>query len=89
MQQIFEVENIKCGGCLNSIRKKLETTPGIERAIPSAEDGVVEVLFDQTQITPTQIVETLSALGYPPVGENSLLRTAKSYMSCMTGRLTE
>ena len=40
--QVF-VENIKCGGCANSIRKQLQTLKGVESVDVDVEQGQVTV----------------------------------------------
>jgi copper chaperone len=88
MTHTFFVENIKCGGCMNTIRKSLESTAGIQTATPDNQTGVVDVTFDAEQIDTDQIAAKLAELGYPPSGENTLGRQAKSYVSCMIGRMS-
>jgi len=88
MTQIFEVENIKCGGCMNTIRKGLEQMPGVMAALPENEHGTVTVDFDEKTISPDGIVAKLSQMGYPLVGDNNLGKKAKSYVSCMVGRMS-
>jgi copper chaperone len=88
MVQIFEVENIKCGGCMNSIRKALEQTPGVNAARPDNQAGIVEVDFDEAVLSPERISSALSDLGYPPAGDHSLGKKARSYVSCLVGRMS-
>jgi copper chaperone CopZ len=88
MKQIFEVENIKCGGCMNTIRKGLEQMPGISSAEPDNALGTVAVDFDAQIVDSAAIVQKLADMGYPLAGENSLGKKAKSYVSCMIGRVT-
>jgi copper chaperone len=87
MTQIFEVENIKCGGCMNTIRKGLEQMPGVQTARPENEHGTVTVDFDDNLVTSDAIGLKLSEMGYPLVGENTFGKKAKSYVSCMIGRV--
>lgn len=88
MTHIFEVENIKCGGCMNTIRKGLEQLPGVHAAQPENEHGTVTVEFDENIVAETAISAKLTEMGYPPTGENTLGKKAKSYVSCMIGRVT-
>ena len=89
MKQVFEVENIKCGGCMNSIRKGLDKMSGVSEVQPDNQTGTVAVEFDENATTSEAIVHELAHMGYPLVGENSLGRKAKSYVSCMVGRMDE
>jgi len=86
MVQQFEVENIKCGGCMNSIKTALLKL-----------DGVTEVSIDKEIDTVTvtgtvnreDVVNKLNELGYPEKGNNTLIRKAKSYVNCAIGRMSE
>ena len=86
MVQQFEVENIKCGGCMNSIKTALLKL-----------DGVTEVSIDKEIDTVTvtgtvnreDVVNKLNDLGYPEKGNNTLIRKAKSYVNCAIGRMSE
>ncbi|HLP94571.1 MAG TPA: heavy metal-associated domain-containing protein [Saprospiraceae bacterium] len=88
MKQVFEVENIKCGGCMSTIRKGLENLPGVQTAEPENTQGTVTVDFDETIVSADQIVHKLSSMGYPLAGKNNLGAKAVSYVSCMIGRVT-
>lgn len=87
MTQVFEVENIKCNGCMQTIRKGLEQLPGVQTAEPENQNGTVTVEFDEKTIGQDQIASKLSQMGYPLIGANSLGKKAKSYVSCMIGRM--
>lgn len=89
MKHTFEVENIKCGGCMHTIRKGLENLPGVQNAEPENVHGTVTVEFDENTVTAEQIAHKLSSMGYPLVGENNLGAKAVSYVSCMIGRITD
>ncbi|MCC7245064.1 MAG: heavy-metal-associated domain-containing protein [Saprospiraceae bacterium] len=88
MTHTFEVENIKCGGCMSSIRKGLEQMPGVLSARPDNTNGTVEVDFEESVMDEKTIADKLADMGYPLSGENTLGRKAKSYVSCMVGRLS-
>ena len=86
MQHIIEVENIKCGGCVNSITKSLLEIPGITDVKIDAETQHVTVASGE-ETDRNVIVEKLAGLGYPEAGNNDLLHKAKSYVSCAIGRM--
>ena len=88
MTHTFEVENIKCGGCMSSIRKGLEQMPGVQAARPDNTNGTVEVDFEESIVDEMAIADKLADMGYPLVGENTLGKKAKSYVSCMVGRMS-
>ena len=85
----FEVENIKCGGCANSIRKGLLQVEGVTEAEVDVDSGSVEVTAPESA---SDAVRTkLASMGYPEVGSVSGLRSAgakaKSFASCAVGRM--
>ncbi|MFN3754729.1 heavy-metal-associated domain-containing protein [Flavobacterium sp.] len=86
MEQQFEVENIKCGGCMNSIKTALLRIEGVEEVtIHKDTDTIVLIGKFQRKL----IVEKLNDLGYPEKGNNTLIRKVKSYVNCAMGRMKE
>ncbi len=83
----IQVENIKCGGCANSIRNAVLKMKGVSRADVDIESGTItlEVSEDVKRET---ITSTLRTMGYPEPGKGSGLTTAASFVSCMVGRVT-
>jgi len=82
----IQVENIKCGGCMNSIKKAISAIAGVEKVEISKETETVVV--EGAENLRTQITEKLASLGYPEKGNNNLLHKAKSFVSCAIGRVT-
>ena len=82
------VENIKCGGCANSIKNGLEKLgDGVDVQV-GIEEGKV-VLFSENAINVEKYVKSLASMGYPVPGEGNILKTAQSYVSCMIGRMQD
>jgi len=79
------VENIKCGGCINSIQKALLLIDKVEKVTINQESGIVIVSGEADR---SAIVARLTQLGYPETGLNTVLCKAKSYVSCAIGRIT-
>lgn len=79
-----EIENLKCGGCASGIRKALSGLPGVQSVSVDLARDEVSVEGDVSRET---VVDKLRQLGYPPKGENSLSLRAKSFVSCVIGRL--
>jgi len=77
------VENIKCGGCRNSIKTALLKNKGITAVEIHKEEDMVCVTG--AAIERADMVSQLSSLGYPEKGNNSLLSKAKSFVSCAVG----
>lgn len=85
-QQIF-VENIKCGGCINSIKTALMKLNGVSEVQVQKEEDLVSI--SGHNFNEKEVLEKLAALGYPEKGNNSLMNKAKSMISCAVGRVTE
>ena len=89
MNTSLSIQNLKCGGCANTIITQLSKLEGI--------DGV-EVNNDTNQVSFAYLSEKalenaadkLSQLGYPIEGaSNSLPKKAKSFVSCAIGRMSK
>ena len=80
----LELENIKCGGCANSIKSKLINQFGAQNVEVDNETGIIS--FDyENEID--KIEQSLTKMGYPRKGEGNALNKASSYVSCMIGRV--
>ncbi|GAB6042559.1 heavy-metal-associated domain-containing protein [Endothiovibrio diazotrophicus] len=89
MSFTLQVENIKCGGCANTIRKRLLELDGVAEVNVTVESGTVEVVADEA--LRGSVVETLAKSGYPESGSVEGLASAKakavSFVSCAIGRM--
>ena len=83
------VENIKCGGCANTIRGKL-----VEQQL--AREVEVDIAQGRVHVEGNpewrdQVVTALARMGYPEVGSVEGLKSAaakaKSFVSCAIGRI--
>ncbi|MDD3004755.1 heavy metal-associated domain-containing protein [Flavobacterium sp.] len=86
MEQQFVVENIKCGGCMNSIKTALLKLDGVTEVTIDKEIDTVTVTGTMNR---EDVVNKLNDLGYPEKGNNTLIRKARSYVNCAIGRMTE
>ena len=82
----IEVENIKCGGCMNSIKTALLK---IEKVKAVAIDKEADIITINSNSDRAVFVNTLSTLGYPVKGHDTLLHKGKSFVSCVVGNLTK
>lgn len=86
-QLIITVANLKCSGCASTIHKRLTALVGVESAVADPDLDTVTVTYEEPA-TRNQITELLAHIGYPETtAENGLLTKAKSYASCLTGRM--
>jgi len=86
MIHTIEVENIKCGGCMNSIKTALEKIETVSEVTIEKETEIITV---NSETDRDILVKTLSNLGYPEKGHNSILHKGKSFVSCAIGNMTK
>jgi copper chaperone CopZ len=79
------VENIKCGGCMNSIQTALLKLENVEKVAIDKETETITITGDVEKAT---IVSKLNELGYPEKGDNSIVKKAKSYVNCAIGKMS-
>jgi len=79
------VENIKCGGCMKSIKEALKKIAGIQEVEVYKEEEKICIMG--IAINRGLLIEKLAAMGYPEKGNNTLMSKAKSYISCAAGKL--
>lgn len=76
----YLVENIKCNGCVNSIKETLHKMQGVL---------AVEVLKEEQKVCVSGyglereiFAQKLKEIGYPEKGKNSWLSKARSMVNC-------
>ncbi|MBL7902772.1 MAG: heavy-metal-associated domain-containing protein [Bacteroidia bacterium] len=86
----IQVENLKCGGCANTIKNGIRELKGVNEVLVNPEEQWVEIRHEKA-IDENGILEKLKAMGYPKAGTTEGLekfgRNLKSYFSCAIGRL--
>lgn len=89
MNYEITVENIKCGGCANTIKTRVEQTDSVNSVEVDVEAGIVRI--DGDAGTREAVVTRLAQLGYPEAGSVEGLKAAtakaKSFVSCTIGRV--
>lgn len=90
MKHIIEVENIKCGGCANTIVNKLGKLEDVGQVSVDIEQGRVNI--DAADDSREQLVKTLLQSGYPEKGTAEGIKAAKakakSFVSCAIGKMS-
>ncbi|GGG51276.1 heavy-metal-associated domain-containing protein [Bizionia arctica] len=81
------VQNLKCGGCANTITNKLSKIKNISDLEIDIEGS--KISFNYLHDDDISLVkETLKKIGYPlDLDQNTIVSKAKSYISCATGKL--
>jgi copper chaperone len=90
MSLSIQVENIKCGGCANSIKKGLMDKAGVSTVEIDVENGMVSI--DGENLDRDAIAVHLLKMGYPERGSVEGMKAAaakaKSFVSCAIGKVS-
>jgi copper chaperone CopZ len=63
MRQVtLHIEGMSCGHCLNAVNRALGALPGVE--IESVQIGRAAVRYDESKVSPSQIVGAVTDAGY-------------------------
>jgi len=90
MKQIFEVHNVKCGGCANTLIKSLKDEFGDVEVNLDVHPRQISLDIENNQID--SLKTKLRSLGYPLTsdelsGFEKATTTAKSFVSCAIGKI--
>ena len=90
MKQTFEVHNVKCGGCANTLTKSLKDDFGSVEVDLSVNPRKITLDIEDNKIEELKL--KLRSLGYPLTndelsGFEKATTTAKSFVSCAIGQL--
>lgn len=88
MKTTIKIQNLKCGGCVNTITSTLSKLSNISNVKVNVEETEVELDY-LNEIDLENVKEALKSIGYPEVGDaNSFGTKAKSYVSCALGKMS-
>jgi len=88
MTTTIDILNLKCNGCVNTVKKGLLSIEGINEIDVDLENSKVFVPTDNEKIL-NEVKAKLSKMGYPELGDaNTMLHKAKSFVSCASGKMT-
>ena len=86
----ISVENIKCGGCANTITTRLNALDIIEGCEVDIDTGIISINGDES--SRQEVSQLLLKLGYPESGTTEGLKAAtakaKSFVSCAVGKMS-
>jgi len=90
MKHTFEVLNVKCGGCANTLTTKLAEEFGEVEVNLDLEPRQITLDIEESSIPALR--EALKGLGYPMSDEDlstmeGFTTTAKSFVSCAAGKM--
>ncbi len=63
-KQRFQIQGMHCAGCAMTIDGAVEDLPGVKSAASYYARQIAEVEYDEGQVTETQIVAAIQAVGY-------------------------
>lgn len=90
MKKVFQVLNVKCGGCAGTLKKELLKDFGEVNVNLEVEPR--EITLDLKDIDLEKLKLKLRSLGYPLTTDKlstfqSVSTTAKSFVSCAIGKM--
>jgi len=88
-QETIVIENLKCHGCANTIKKGVSKLDGISEVSVNMDESSVNFMMDENIQQRENVLRKLAFLGYPEKGNNNFVSKATSYVSCAVGRMTE
>ena len=60
----LSVEGMTCAGCVRSVQRKLETTPGVTKAAVSLESASATVEYDMDAVKPEALAAAVRSIGF-------------------------
>ena len=88
MKTTLYIQNLKCGGCANTITKNVSSIDAVTEVLVNVEKSAISFDYPSDEKL-IEVKEKLKTLGYPEDGEaNSLGSKAKSYVSCAIGKMS-
>jgi copper chaperone CopZ len=89
-KKTFEVINVKCGGCANTLKTSLAEEFGEVKVNLDVEPRQITLDIEESQVSTLR--QALKKLGYPMSDEDlttieGFSTTAKSFVSCAVGKM--
>jgi len=82
------IQNLKCGGCANTITSKVSNIENISNVTVDVDNSSVSFNYE-TENDLHNAKNKLASIGYPTEGEkNSVISKTKSFVSCATGKMS-
>lgn len=88
MKTSIIIQNLKCGGCANTITNKLTKIKNISDLEIDIEESKISFNYFHDEDV-FLVKEILKKIGYPSdMDENTIVSKTKSYISCATGKFS-
>lgn len=86
MEMTITVQNLRCGGCVNTITTKISEMENIQDVKVDREISTVSFQYTESEDA-LKVKNKLKKLGYPEIDDkNSLMTKANSMVSCASGK---
>ncbi len=87
MRNTLQIQNLKCGGCANTIKKSINKIEGVSDVTVDNDESEISFSYS-SEYQIELVINKLDFLGYPIFdSENSFMRKAMSYASCAVGKI--
>lgn len=87
--QTIEIVNLKCNGCVNTVKKGLSSIEGLDEIEVDLQASKITIPTDDPHLL-KNVKTKLASMGYPEISEaNTVIHKAKSYVSCAKGKFSE
>jgi len=64
IKKVFRVPDMHCSSCVMNLESMEDDLPGIKRVTASYRKQIMEVEYDEAQVTESQIVHAANQRGY-------------------------
>jgi len=61
------VKGMSCSGCVNSVTRKLNVTPGVQSASVDLESGIADITYDDKETDAYSLEKAIESLGFDVV----------------------
>ena len=63
-EERYDISGMHCAACSASVERVTRKLPGVERSDVNLTTGVMTICYDETQVTPEQIVAKVEKAGF-------------------------
>ena len=87
MNTSIKVANLKCNGCVTTIKNSLTKFNEVNSVVIDIENSLINIEFTGDDNNIEKYKKKLLKLGYPEQDSNNMISVAKSFVSCAIGRM--
>ncbi len=60
----LKIDGMTCGHCVKAVEKALHNQPGVRNASVDLENGAAEVVYEEAEVAPEQLIAAIQEEGY-------------------------